>query len=192
MNRHLYRCRSDRRVAGVAAGVAEYFGLDVTLVRVVWFVSMFFGLFTLVVYIGLAIIVPLEPLTAEQAVRQEALVAAGDGGHRHGERRPGMITTWIGLALVLLGALALADVVIPGMSWRYLWPLFIVGLGGLLLAGSLRRESPATFAGAAPTSAATPTAAPTSATTPTVASEPAFPVPPPATEETTTEETTTG
>jgi len=161
MNRHLYRCRHDRRVAGVAAGVAEYFGLDVTLVRVVWFVSMFFGLFTLVVYIGLAIIIPLEPLTAEEAAHPEALAAAGDAGHRHAERRSGMVMTWIGLGLVLLGVLALANAVVPGMSWRFLWPVFIVGLGGLLLAGSLRREtSPSAPAPAQMAPAPTPMAPP--------------------------------
>ena len=166
MNRHLYRCRHDRRIAGVASGVAEYFGLDVTLVRVVWFVSIFFGFFTLVVYVGLAIIVPLEPITAEEAARQETLMAAGDAGHRHAERSPGMITTWIGLALVLLGALALADFVIPGMSWRYLWPLFILGVGGLLLAGSLRRETPAAAGQGGSIPAAPVVAAPPAPTAP--------------------------
>ena len=143
MNHQLYRCRHDRRIAGVAAGVAEYFGLDVTLVRVVWFISIFFGFFTLVVYVGLALIVPLEPLTAEEAAHEHTVVPTE---HRHAERRPGMLTTWFGVVLVLLGSLALLDVVVPGVSWRTLWPLFVVGLGGILIVGSLRREAPAAAA----------------------------------------------
>lgn len=178
MNRHLYRCRHDRRIAGVAAGVAEYFGLDVTLVRIVWFLSIFFGGATLVVYVGLALIVPLEPLTAGEAtdpasVHDHELAAAG---HRHAERRPGMLTTWLGVGLVLLGGLALIDVVVPGMSWRYLWPVFILGLGGVLIVGSLRREGqapfvPSTSTGAvapivaAPPASQAPSAAPTEDTT---------------------------
>ena len=64
MNRRsLYRCRHDRRIAGVAAGVAEYFDLDPTIVRLVWLVSSFFGGFGLRLYIGMAIVVPNEPLT---------------------------------------------------------------------------------------------------------------------------------
>ena len=59
--RRLYRCRHDQRLAGVAAGVAEYFDLDPTLVRVLWIVSVFFGGFTLLLYIAMAIIVPAEP-----------------------------------------------------------------------------------------------------------------------------------
>src|SRR6478736_2453047 len=42
VNRRLYRCSHDRRIAGVAAGLAEYFDLDPTLMRVLWFVSIFF------------------------------------------------------------------------------------------------------------------------------------------------------
>ena len=58
MNRRLYRCRENRVLAGVAAGVAEFFGLDPTLVRVVWFLSIFAGGFTLLLYIALIFIVP--------------------------------------------------------------------------------------------------------------------------------------
>jgi hypothetical protein len=36
--KRLMRSRVDRKIAGVAAGVAEYFGLDPTLVRVLWVV----------------------------------------------------------------------------------------------------------------------------------------------------------
>ena len=67
MNRRsLYRCRHDRQIAGVAAGVAEFFDLDPTLVRLVWFLSIFFGGFGLLLYIVMAIIVPNEPLSEEE------------------------------------------------------------------------------------------------------------------------------
>lgn len=52
MNRRLYRCRENRRLGGVAAGVAEFFDLDPTLVRVLWFLSIFAGGFILL-YLGL-------------------------------------------------------------------------------------------------------------------------------------------
>ena len=60
--RRLYRCRSDRRLAGVAGGMAEYLDLDPTLVRVLWLVSIFFGGFSILLYIILAFVVPPEPL----------------------------------------------------------------------------------------------------------------------------------
>ncbi len=59
--RRLYRCRHDQRLAGVASGIAEYFDLDVSLVRVLWVLSIFVGGMGILLYIALAIIVPLEP-----------------------------------------------------------------------------------------------------------------------------------
>lgn len=52
MTRSLYRCRQNRVLAGVAAGVAEFLGLDPTLVRILWFISILFGGVGIVIYIG--------------------------------------------------------------------------------------------------------------------------------------------
>jgi len=145
MNRTLYRCRENRVIAGVASGVAEFFGLDPTLVRVLWFLSLFVGGLGLLAYVGLAIIVPNEPLSPEA----EAAAAAGahmrftGEGHRHrpGGIGNGRLVTFIGLGLMLLGGLALLGEMFPGVAtWRYLGPAFIIGIGGLLIAGALRRE----------------------------------------------------
>src|SRR5439155_8655467 len=38
--KRLVRSRANRKIAGVCAGFAEYFDLDVTLVRVVWLVLL--------------------------------------------------------------------------------------------------------------------------------------------------------
>ena len=43
VNRRLYRCRDNRVLAGVAGGVAEYFDVDPSLVRLFWFLSIFVG-----------------------------------------------------------------------------------------------------------------------------------------------------
>ena len=59
--RRLYRCYHDRKIAGVASGLAEYLDVDVTLVRILWFVSIFFGGLGLLLYIIMAIVVPMEP-----------------------------------------------------------------------------------------------------------------------------------
>lgn len=140
MNRRLYRCRENRVIAGVASGVAEFFGLDPTLVRVLWFLSIFFGGVTLLLYIGLAIIVPLEPLPAgARTARAESAEP-----HRHGAGGGGRWVTFFGIALILLGGLALLNAVLPGIAAaRYLWPLFIIGMGAVLVVGAMRRDEPA-------------------------------------------------
>jgi phage shock protein C len=142
VNRRLYRCRHDRRLAGVSAGLAEFFVLDPTLVRLLWFLSIFVtGGLSILLYIGLAFIVPDEPLTDV-----EVAGAAGETyAHQHVARGQGsgQWATFIGVALILLGGLALVDAALPSWvdSWRYLWPAFFVGIGALLVIGSMRRES---------------------------------------------------
>lgn len=56
--RRLYRSTQDRRLAGVAGGLADYLDVDPTLVRILWVVSVFFGGFTILLYIAMALIVP--------------------------------------------------------------------------------------------------------------------------------------
>ena len=57
----LYRSVSDKKLAGVCGGIAEYFGLDATLVRVGWaLVSLFSGAGVLA-YIVCALIIPEKP-----------------------------------------------------------------------------------------------------------------------------------
>lgn len=143
MNRRLYRCRHDRRLAGVAGGLAEFFDLDPTLVRLLWFLSIFFtGGLSILLYLGLAIIVPLEPATQAEIDR----IAALPDGHRHAARGEGSgrLTTFFGVALILFGGLALVDALLPSWvdAWRYLGPAFFVGIGALLVFGAMRRETP--------------------------------------------------
>ena len=58
--RRLVRRRGERRIAGVAAGVANYLGWNVTAVRVVWLVLLLFGGTGGFLYLILWIVMPLE------------------------------------------------------------------------------------------------------------------------------------
>ena len=61
MSKKLYRSVSDKKLAGVCGGIAEYFGLDSTLIRVGWaLVSLFAGAGVLA-YIVCALIIPEKP-----------------------------------------------------------------------------------------------------------------------------------
>ena len=59
--RRLMRSRYDRKIAGVCAGVAEYFDLDVTLVRIVWLLVALFGGGGVIAYLVGWIVMPEEP-----------------------------------------------------------------------------------------------------------------------------------
>ncbi|HEY4725167.1 MAG TPA: PspC domain-containing protein [Actinomycetota bacterium] len=59
--RKLYRSKTNRQVAGVCGGLAEYFNLDVTLIRVLFVLLAVLGGSGLVIYVAMWIIVPKEP-----------------------------------------------------------------------------------------------------------------------------------
>ncbi len=57
MSKRLTRS-SDRIIAGVCGGVADYFGLDKTLIRIIYLLAVLFGGVGVLVYIILWIIMP--------------------------------------------------------------------------------------------------------------------------------------
>jgi phage shock protein PspC (stress-responsive transcriptional regulator) len=142
MNRRLTRCRENRMLAGVASGVAEYFSIDPSFVRLVWFASIFFGGLGILLYVAMIFIVPLEPLSAEAAAAHAAAVVSAPQGHLH-RQGSGWLMTAFGVVLLVIGGIALLQVVLPGWaSWRQIWPLLFIGAGGFLLSTSMRRQDP--------------------------------------------------
>ena len=64
VTRKLYRSRTNRQVAGVCGGLAQYFNLDATLIRILFVVLAVLGGSGLVLYVAMWIIVPKEPSAA--------------------------------------------------------------------------------------------------------------------------------
>jgi phage shock protein PspC (stress-responsive transcriptional regulator) len=55
------RSSTDKKIAGVCAGLADYFDLDPTIVRVIWFLAVFFAGTGFLAYIILWIVLPVAP-----------------------------------------------------------------------------------------------------------------------------------
>ncbi len=66
--KRLMRSSRDKKIGGVCAGLADYFDLDPTIVRIVWLLAIFFGGTGLLVYIILWIALPLAPYNAPAAM----------------------------------------------------------------------------------------------------------------------------
>ena len=61
-NKRLYRSESNRMLCGVCAGIAEYFEIDPTLIRLVGAFLCLCGLFpALSGYLSAAVVIPLPP-----------------------------------------------------------------------------------------------------------------------------------
>ena len=59
--RKLYRSRTNRTIAGVCGGLASYFNLDATLIRVLFVVLAVLGGSGVILYLALWLIVPNQP-----------------------------------------------------------------------------------------------------------------------------------
>ena len=57
----LYKSATDKKIAGVCGGIAEYFNVDATLIRLAWVLFGLLGGSGLLAYIIAAIIVPENP-----------------------------------------------------------------------------------------------------------------------------------
>lgn len=56
--KRIYRSRQDRMVCGVCGGIAEYFDLDPSLVRLGWIIFYAMGGSGFIAYIIAAIVIP--------------------------------------------------------------------------------------------------------------------------------------
>jgi phage shock protein C len=63
----LVRPRQGRKIAGVCRGFAEYFDVDVTLVRVVWLIASCTTIIGMISYPIAWIVMPEEPLLLSSA-----------------------------------------------------------------------------------------------------------------------------
>ena len=61
MQKKLYRSKSNRMLVGVCGGVAEYFNIDPTVIRVAWAIASIFGFAGVLAYIVCAFIIPEKP-----------------------------------------------------------------------------------------------------------------------------------
>jgi phage shock protein C len=59
--RKLYRSRTNRMLGGICGGLAEYFNLDATLIRVLFVALTVLGGAGPLIYVAMWIIVPSEP-----------------------------------------------------------------------------------------------------------------------------------
>lgn len=61
MEKKLYKSDTDKKLCGVCGGIAEFFGIDSTLVRLAWVILAVFAGTGLLVYILAALIMPNRP-----------------------------------------------------------------------------------------------------------------------------------
>jgi phage shock protein C len=118
----LTRSRDDRVIAGVCGGLARYLGIDPVLVRIAALLLIFAGGVGIVLYIIGWIAMPEERVVVDGVV-----VTEDELDEDELERRRGAAI--LGILFVVVGIFFLLDEVWPDLSWQYIWPVALIGVG---------------------------------------------------------------
>ncbi|MFH1547506.1 MAG: PspC domain-containing protein [bacterium] len=138
-SRTLYRSEKNRMIAGVAAGLAEYFDIDPVIVRLIFVFMVVYGGSGVLIYVILWLVIPSESdvkKPTEETVQKGAneikdkAENLAESIKDHGSNR-----IYLGIFLLVLGLAFLFNNF--GFFnilhvWRF-WPLIIVGVGISLL-----------------------------------------------------------
>lgn len=146
MTKRLTRDVQNKMVAGVAAGLAKYFQLDVTWVRIAFALAAFFGGGGLWIYIILWIAVPEErisPFTYTDYRVDDDKASHPDNFGSTFKPNDSKIGVIAGFILIGLGAyflMAEFDFLPYWFKIRKLWPLVFVVIGLILLTKNKNQE----------------------------------------------------
>lgn len=162
--KRLYRSRRNRVILGVAGGLAEYFDIDVTIIRIIWVVL---GLINppigVVGYFICALVVPEMPRTLDQnrplmdvrpvngqslstsdidreleeLARQTGTAAPAGTEPTVTHRDHSQNTLLFGVIIAGVGLMLLAHNLFSWINLARLWPALIILVGGLIIWRSL-------------------------------------------------------
>ena len=147
--KRFYKSRKDKMIDGVCGGLAEYLGVDVTLVRVLWLLSIFLNGVGAVAYIVAMIVVPVNP--SHKDITEE-------------KKQKGHPAFYVGLFCIVLGFILLINrwdfrFYRWDFPWRFpfdrwwhihwesIWPLALIALGVAYIIYIVRKDKDKTGEG---------------------------------------------
>ena len=142
MVKRLYRSRKERMVAGVCGGVAQYFNVDVVIVRLAWVLLALAGGPGIIAYIIAWIIVPEEPAVPESHTSVEGETPsepAETPSKSNSQKALGYILVALGLYILLRAVFPLPWGPFWGLSIRQWWPVILIALGVVMILGLFDR-----------------------------------------------------
>ena len=136
-NKILKRSRNNRVIAGVCAGMADYFNIDIALMRVLFVVAAMCGSFGFWMYVILWIVVPEENTLGQgdnaRTYDDTIDITPDDNTDVPTKKRPSNGALIASLILIFIGVIALADNFIS-ITWIWkLWPVILIIIGSVIL-----------------------------------------------------------
>ena len=146
----LYRIVNGRVIGGVAGGLAEYFGIDPTIIRILFILLTFMGGGGILLYLILWIVVPERyvppmPYTKTFTAPESSTSGVGDtyegfgtpvSPETHepvngGKKVEGSLIA--GLVMILIGGFFLFERFIPSIHFSDFWPILLIAIGVLVI-----------------------------------------------------------
>lgn len=129
MEKKLYRSRDNKVISGVCGGIAEYFDVDATLIRLLWALTVLLGGTGIIAYILCIIIIPEKPV----AMQDEDVVTLEDEdevvGETTGEKKDSHKGSYVlGIGFVAIGLMFIARRIFWWLNIDFAWELFWPGL----------------------------------------------------------------
>jgi phage shock protein C len=135
--KRLFKSRTNKVIAGVCGGLAEYFDVDPVIMRVLFVLLAFFGGSGFILYIACAIIMPKKLLNIEGP---EALVQSRSANARK----------LFGIALIIVGTIVLFSNLgffsffhVWDVSWSLVFPILLILLGMAIIYYRQAERTPA-------------------------------------------------
>ncbi|HHT48895.1 MAG TPA: PspC domain-containing protein [Firmicutes bacterium] len=125
----LYRSRQERMIAGVAGGLAEYFEVDVALIRLLWLITFFMG-GGFIAYLLAWFVIPERP--TELSAEDQSTIDLDE----RAENQEELDKRWRfgGLVLIVAGLIFLLREILPWrLLGRNLLPVALIVVGLFIL-----------------------------------------------------------
>ena len=127
-NKRLERDLQNKVLGGVCSGLGNYFDMDPTFWRVLFFFLFFLGCSGLLIYIVLWIVMPSRKVQPGAVTDNLASEESGDA-----ERKSRNGSMAAGLTLIGIGTISLLARYVPQISWRIVWPIILIVIGIILI-----------------------------------------------------------
>ena len=150
-NRKLRRNPMNRVIGGVCSGLADFFGVDVALMRIAFVIAFLFASFGFWLYIILWIVLPENGQqttdNGQQSFGQSQSQSQGQGQSQSPQSESVSVSKseskvksiFAGAFIILIGLLFLVNNFIP-INWVWkLWPLILVAIGVVMIVTARRK-----------------------------------------------------
>lgn len=153
MDRKLYRSSKDKMIGGVAAGIAEYFNIDPTLIRLAFVISVFAGGAGIIAYLVMWLVVPQAPFEFYTAASGQKVYTTPPPAENASFENPegtsaafvnndnkGRRGVTFGLILVVFGLFLLIGNIFESIHFHDIFPLLLIIAGIALLWNAARKS----------------------------------------------------